>query len=164
MKPTAECRMNKGYALYGAGFTPHRSSVSIFGVRERLNRASRPPGEADAAGQELRMGNNAQRRTHERFRVSQTPGVREAATIAAVGSYHTAIEEVGPIAAAARARALLLTHIVPPTADPGELVLEAGRGFAGPVIAGEDLLSVDLATGTLAWRGLAARLGDRTGG
>lgn len=92
------------------------------------------------------------------------PGVREAATIAAVGSYHTAIEEVGPIATAARARALLLTHIVPPTADPGELVLEAGRGFAGPVIAGEDLLSVDLASGALGWRGLAARLGVRSRG
>jgi ribonuclease Z len=90
------------------------------------------------------------------------PGVREAATIAAVASYHTAVELVGPIASAARARALLLTHIVPPTADPRELVHEAGRGFPGPVIAGEDLLSVDLATGSLTWRGLAARLGDRT--
>lgn len=87
------------------------------------------------------------------------PGVREAATIVAVASYHTAVEEVGPIAAAAAAGALLLTHIVPPNADPGELAIEAGRHFAGPVIVGEDLLSVDLSTGTVAWRGLVARLG-----
>lgn len=86
------------------------------------------------------------------------PGVREAATIEAVASYHTPLEEVGPIAAEARAGALLLTHIVPPTADPAVLVAEAGRTFAGPVIVGEDLLAVDLVTGTVAWRGLTARL------
>ncbi len=88
------------------------------------------------------------------------PGVRDPVTIAAVAGYHTALEEVGPIAAAARAGALLLTHIVPPEVDPGRLVAEVARRFTGPVIVGEDLLSVDPARGTLSWRGLCARLGD----
>lgn len=91
------------------------------------------------------------------------PGLRSAATIAAVASYHTPLEEVGPIAAAARARALLLTHIVPPTVDPALLVAEAARGFDGPVIAGEDLLVVDLEARTLSWRGLVAGLGSHRG-
>lgn len=86
------------------------------------------------------------------------PGVREAATVAAVASYHTAAEAVGPIARAARAGALLLTHIVPPSADPAVLLAEASAAYAGPVIVGEDLLAVDLAGGSLHWRGLAARL------
>jgi ribonuclease Z len=85
--------------------------------------------------------------------------VREAVTIAAVAAYHTAAEEVGSIATAARARALLLTRIVPPTADPEALLLQAGRGFSGPVIVGEDLLGFDLASGTVGWRGFAARPG-----
>ncbi len=89
--------------------------------------------------------------------MSVVPGVREAATIEAAASCHTAIEEVGPIAAAARAGALLLTHIVPPAADPAMLVAEVGRAFAGPVIVGEDLLPVDIATGLVAWHGLTAR-------
>jgi ribonuclease Z len=90
------------------------------------------------------------------------PGVRDAATIMAVASYHTALEEVGPIAAEAGASALLLTHIVPPEADPSALAAEAARGFAGPVIVGEDLLTVDLEHRRLAWRGLVAGLGRPT--
>lgn len=87
------------------------------------------------------------------------PGVRSEATVAAVASYHTALEEVGPIAAEARAGALLLTHIVPPAVDPALLVAEAARGFEGPVIVGEDLLVVDLERRTVAWRGFVAGLG-----
>lgn len=91
------------------------------------------------------------------------PGVREAATIEAVAAYHTRLEEVGPIAAAADARALLLTHIVPPSADPAMILAEAGRSFAGPVIVGEDLLTVDLASGQFAWRRLHGRFGAAPG-
>lgn len=87
------------------------------------------------------------------------PGVRDAATIAAVASYHTRLEEVGPIAAEAGVGALLLTHIVPPGVEPAMLAAAAARDFTGPVIVGEDLLTMDLEHRTLAWRGLIAGLG-----
>jgi len=81
-------------------------------------------------------------------------GVRSAATIAAVEAYHTTATEVGALAAEARARSLLLTHIVPPDVPPERLLAEVRKHYAGPVIVGEDLVTVDLATRTVQWRGM----------
>jgi ribonuclease Z len=86
------------------------------------------------------------------------PGVRSAATIEAVARYHTTATEVGRIAADAGVAALLLTHIVPPDADPAALVAEVRRTYAGPVIVGEDLMTVDLTTRAIEWRGMVAAL------
>ncbi len=86
------------------------------------------------------------------------PGRREAATIQAVASYHTLSTEVGKIARAAEARCLVLTHIVPPDADPGTLAAEVARDYAGPILVGEDLLRLDLTTRAASWRGLVWRL------
>jgi ribonuclease Z len=85
-------------------------------------------------------------------------GRRDAATISAVASYHTLASEVGAIAAAAKAGCLLLTHIVPPDIDTAALAAEVGRDFAGPILVGEDLLSLDLASRVASWRGLSWRL------
>lgn len=85
-------------------------------------------------------------------------GRRGPETIDAVASYHTRSSEVGKIARAAQARCLVLTHIVPPDADPGALAAEVARDYAGPVLVGEDLLRLDLATRAASWRGLLRRL------
>jgi ribonuclease Z len=87
------------------------------------------------------------------------PGVRTAATIAAVEAYHTLSTDLGGLATAARAKALLLTHIVPPDAPPEKLLADVRQGYAGPVMVGEDLLSVDLDAGTVSWRGMVIGLG-----
>ena len=86
------------------------------------------------------------------------PGVRDAATIAAVASYHTLSSDVGEVAGAAGARLLALTHIVPPDADPHLLLADARRHYAGPILVGEDLLAIDVARATASWRGLAVAL------
>lgn len=86
-------------------------------------------------------------------------GRRTTATIEAVASYHTLSSEVGRIAQAAAARCLVLTHIVPPDADPGALVAEIARDYAGPVLVGEDLLQLDIPARVASWRGLVWRLG-----
>jgi ribonuclease BN (tRNA processing enzyme) len=62
-------------------------------------------------------------------------------------SHHTSPEDVGRIAHEAEAKALVLTHFVPP--DPGLVTSEmwlAGvrRTYQGPVIIGHDLLSLPL--------------------
>mgnify|MGYP001091946698 CR=1 FL=1 len=90
-------------------------------------------------------------------------GVRSAATVEAVTSYHTLSTDVGGIAEAARAKALLLTHIVPPDADPATLLADARASYAGPVVVGEDLMSVDVANGTVHWQGMVATLGATAG-
>jgi ribonuclease Z len=83
-------------------------------------------------------------------------GVRSAATVEAVTRYHTLSTDVGRIAADAGAKALLLTHIVPPTADPATLLADVRAAYAGPTIVGEDLMAVDLATGSVHWQGMVA--------
>jgi ribonuclease BN (tRNA processing enzyme) len=85
-------------------------------------------------------------------------GVRSAATIRAVEAYHTTATEVGALAAEAGARALLLTHIVPPDVPPERLLADVRAHYAGPVIVGEDLVTVDLATLTVRWRGMVTGL------
>jgi ribonuclease Z len=59
-------------------------------------------------------------------------GVRSRATIEAVESYHTLSTDLGGIARAASARALLLTHIVPPDADPFALIQDIRATYSGP--------------------------------
>jgi ribonuclease Z len=81
-------------------------------------------------------------------------GMRSAATIRAVEAYHTTSSEVGAIAAEAGAKALLLTHVVPPDVSPERLIADVRQDYAGPVIVGEDLMTVDLATRSVKWRGM----------
>lgn len=89
-------------------------------------------------------------------------GVRTAATIAAVASYHTLSSEVGKIAARAGVAVLMLNHFVPTDFDEDALLAEVAADFAGPIVVGEDLMTYDLARGTLACG--AARLKLRRDG
>jgi ribonuclease Z len=56
-------------------------------------------------------------------------------------AYHTGPDEVGAIAAAARARHLVLTHLMPGS-EPADLAARAGRLFSGPITIGEDLTEI----------------------
>ncbi len=85
-------------------------------------------------------------------------GRRSAATIAAVASYHTLSSEVGEVARRMRARALALTHFVPPEFDRAALMREVAETYDGPILIGEDLMSFDLAAGEVACGGLRARM------
>ncbi len=76
-------------------------------------------------------------------------GTRSQAGLEAVRSYHTLSSEVGKVAAAANAKTLALTHIVPPNADRAALIADAKKDFAGPVVVGEDLMCFDLLAGTV---------------
>ncbi|MGF1593778.1 MAG: MBL fold metallo-hydrolase [Kiloniellaceae bacterium] len=72
------------------------------------------------------------------------PGVRSAETVANVAAYHTLSDEVGKIATEAGAKALALTHFVPPAADREALLAEVAADFNGPLVLAEDLLRIDL--------------------
>jgi len=82
------------------------------------------------------------------------PGLRSSETIAAVRSYHLVPSEIAAIAAEAGAKALALTHLVPPDADRAALIAEIRASYGGPVIVGEDLMTIDPAARTLAHAGL----------
>lgn len=66
-----------------------------------------------------------------------------------VAAYHTLSSEVGKVARRSGARALLLTHFVPVAFDRDALLAEVTADFAGPVLIGEDLLSVDVPRGAV---------------
>ena len=72
-------------------------------------------------------------------------GLRTAEGLANVASYHTLSHEVGKIAAEAGVGCLALTHIVPPGCDRQALLDEVAADFAGPLILGEDLMTIDAA-------------------
>ena len=88
---------------------------------------------------------------HEVFvhRPGPISGTRTAEGAKGVASYHTLSSEVGRVAAEARVKCLVLTHIVPPDADRQSLVEDARQDYGGPVVVGEDLMRFDLVTGTV---------------
>jgi ribonuclease Z len=77
-----------------------------------------------------------------------------------VAAYHTLSSEVGKVASRAGARALLLTHFVPVAFDRDALLAEVRADFAGPVILGEDLLSIDVPGRMISFEGLRLALGS----
>ena len=74
---------------------------------------------------------------------------RSAEGIANVMSYHTPSSQVGKVAAEAGAGVLVLNHFVPVAFDRKRLVDQVRRDYAGPIVVGEDLMSVDLADRTI---------------
>jgi ribonuclease Z len=89
-----------------------------------------------------------------------TPGVRSAETVANVMAYHTVSDEVGKVAREAGVGCLVLSHFVPPSFDKPALLAEVKRDFAGPVVLGEDLMTIDAATGAIDLRGAHLALGS----
>jgi ribonuclease Z len=87
------------------------------------------------------------------------PSVRTAAGLENVARYHTASGEIGKIAAEARVRCLLLNHFVPTRFDKDAVLAEVRRDYRGPALIGEDLMSVDLATGVVIHAGARIGLG-----
>ena len=81
------------------------------------------------------------------------PGVRSAETVANVMAYHTVSDQVGKVAAAAGVGCLVLSHFVPPNFDKPALLKEVAGDFKGPVLVGEDLMTIDAATVAVDHRG-----------
>lgn len=58
-----------------------------------------------------------------------------------LASYHTQPPDLGRVAAGARAKKLVVTHMMPGSM-PDELTKHAKTHYDGPVVIGEDLLEV----------------------
>lgn len=86
------------------------------------------------------------------------PGQRTKATVDNVAQYHTLSTEVGGVARDMGAKALALTHFVPPEVDREGLLTEVSKTFDGPTFVGEDGMSFDLATGDVAHGSFRARV------
>ena len=58
-----------------------------------------------------------------------------------LASYHTQPPDLGRVAAGARAKKLVVTHLMPGSV-PAEIVDHARKHYAGPVVIGDDLMDV----------------------
>jgi ribonuclease Z len=88
-------------------------------------------------------------------------GLRNAETVANVAAYHTLSDQVGKVARKAEVGVLVLTHFVPPGCDRAALLAEVSADFDGPVVLGEDLMTLDPARRSLAHGGAVLGLGRR---
>jgi ribonuclease Z len=77
-----------------------------------------------------------------------------------VAAYHTRSSEVGRVASRAGVRLLVLNHFVPVEFDRDALLREVTADFAGPVVIGEDLLTIDVSGRTVSFEGLRLALGS----
>ena len=87
------------------------------------------------------------------------PGIRTQEGIDNVARYHTASVDVGEIAAKAGIRCLMLNHFVPTRFDKDRVLAEVRRAYAGPVLVGEDLMSIDLERRVVSHAGTRIGLG-----
>ncbi len=81
-----------------------------------------------------------------------TAGLRTQKTVENVASYHTLDSVVGKVATEAEVRCLMLTHFAPPMFDREKLLSTVTRDFKGPVLIGEDLMTLDLERNSLSWK------------
>jgi ribonuclease Z len=77
-----------------------------------------------------------------------------------VAAYHTLSSEVGKVASRAGTRLLVLNHFVPVEFDREALLREVTADFAGPVVIGEDLLTIDVARRAVGFESLRLALGS----
>jgi len=109
----------------------------------------------------IETGRDADLLVHEAYlhrEMAPVAGRRSAATVAAMAAYHTLSGEVGEVARRMGARALALTHFVPPEFDRAALLAEVSESYGGPVFVGEDLMGFDLASGDVTLGDFRARL------
>ena len=99
---------------------------------------------------------------HEVFVHREMPvveGVRSAETVRNVAAYHTLSDRVGKIATEAGVGCLALTHFVPPGCDRQALLDEVMADYPGPVLIGEDLMTIDVERRQVAHGGTVLALG-----
>jgi ribonuclease Z len=76
-----------------------------------------------------------------------------------VAAYHTLSSEVGTVASRAGARMLVLNHFVPVDFNRDALLREVRADYRGPIVIGEDLLSIEVPRRAVVYRDLHLGLG-----
>ena len=87
-------------------------------------------------------------------------GRRSAQGLANVAAYHTLSSEVGKVASRSNAGMLVLNHFVPVDFDRAALLAEIRADFQGPIVIGEDLLTLDVPQRSASYQGLTFALGS----
>lgn len=146
----AEGRVDTGGGLIVTAFeVEHEPVKPAFGFRfEADGRRVVVSGDTRPCESLVRYAREADLLIHECTDAGQarwTPGCgwpsREA-KVRDLAAYHTGPDQVGKVAARAGVGTLVLTHLMPGS-DPADLAARAAAGFAGHVVVGEDLLTLE---------------------
>lgn len=78
-----------------------------------------------------------------------------------VMSYHTSSDVVGKVARETEAGILVLSHFVPTRFDEEELLQQVSADYDGPILVGEDLMTVDVEQRRVLSDGVALALGKQ---
>lgn len=119
---------------YGLVFEAYRKKLVFSGDTRPCSSLSHVLRQADILVQEVFIDREMQ----------EIPGKRSAQTIQSVRSYHTTPHEAAGLAAEGKVDVLMLTHIVPPSANRTALVHEVAAHFSGPILIAEDLMRYDI--------------------
>lgn len=134
LMPAAE-RQTRGSYSYRIE-TPH--GVVVFtgdtGPSDAVTRLARG---ADVLVAEAEDPGEAAAQVHRQALREHWPAARARTVLAHLTQEHLGLRQLGRMAAAARVRAVVLSHTSP--SDPAAWVAEVGRAYAGPVFAGADL-------------------------
>lgn len=119
---------------YGLIFEAFGKKIVFSGDTRPCSSLSKALKQADLFVQEVFVDRDMQ----------EIPGKRSAQTVQSVRSYHTTPYEAAVLAAEGQVDVLMLTHIVPPSANRTALVHEIKAQFDGPIIIAEDLMRYDM--------------------
>ena len=141
----------------------HRPFAPAFGfLIEAGGRRLAFSGDTRVCANLARWARSCDALVHECFvhgAMEAVPRARSEATIRNVAAYHTSSREVGRVAHEAGAAMLVLNHFVPADFDRAALLDEVRRDYAGPVVIGEDLTTIDLERRAVTFAGLHLGLG-----
>ena len=142
----------------------HRPVRPAFGfVFEGAGRRIAISGDTRRCPALIEAARGAEILVHEVFVHREMPvieGLRNAETITNVAAYHTLSSEVGKVAAEAGVGCLVLSHFAPPACDRDALLAEVAADYSGPLVLGEDLMTLDAEKGTLVYGNLRTRIGE----
>jgi ribonuclease Z len=142
----------------------HRPVAPAFGFRFDIDGCRVAfSGDTTICDNLVRWAEGADLLVHECFihgKMLARRGMRANQGLQNVAAYHTLSSAVGKVASRAGARMLLLNHFVPVDFDREALLREVAADFAGPVVIGEDLLTVDVPRRAVSYEGLQLGLGS----
>ena len=91
----------------------------------------------------IRFATDADILVHEAYVGASPPSDTEGTKQWTVYAYHSSAKEAGEVAQKAKARILVLTHLMPANATEQDFLDEARKGFSGKIIVGRDLMLVE---------------------
>lgn len=92
----------------------------------------------------IRFAADADILVHEAYVRASAPSVAEMSGRWTIYSYHSSAREAGETAQKAKAKILVLTHLIPANATEQNFLDEARKSFSGKIIVGRDLMHIEL--------------------